>query len=79
MENSVVEASGWHLQICLLDKVNHTPFASRPEAIEHAQMLIREFGPFVGITICSPCGTLESLQKSTAKVYAKVRTVRCYR
>lgn len=79
MENSLAELSGWHLQICLLDKVDHVPFASRMEAVEYADTLVREFGPFISVAVCSPCGVTETLQKRSAKIYGKVRTLRCYR
>ena len=64
MEDTLVDLLRWHLQIRWFDHVEFTPFRSRCEAMEHAQALLRDYGPWIGLTLGSPWGVTEALQES---------------
>lgn len=54
----------WRLEARFLDSVESATFASRQEAVEHAQALIRDYDSAVGITLTGPRGGVETLQDS---------------
>ena len=67
MEDTLADLLRWHLQVRWLDHVEFTPFRSRAEAIEQAQTLLRDYGPWISLTLGSPWGVTEALQEGPIK------------
>lgn len=64
MEPNISDLLEWRLQVRFFDSSESASFASRKEAIEYAQALIKDYARSIGITLVHPSGQTETIQES---------------